>query len=227
MPVDCVKQAAFDLGADLCGIAPAERFDDAPSGFHPRDIYDACTSVIVYAKRLPADILFARSCIPYTHVNALIADEVDRLSLSLSLRLQDMGIANVMVPSDVPYEAWDPARRHGAGILSMRHAGYLAGLGRLGKSTLLINERYGTMIQIGALLAAEELAYDDIASYEACPEQCRLCLDACPRGALDGTAVNQKACRALSGCTNEKGFVLKRCWECRKVCPYATGMHRT
>ena len=30
-----VKQAAFALGADACGIAPTARFDAAPEGFRP------------------------------------------------------------------------------------------------------------------------------------------------------------------------------------------------
>ena len=30
-----VKEIAYSLGADLCGIAPVERFKDAPTGFHP------------------------------------------------------------------------------------------------------------------------------------------------------------------------------------------------
>ena len=30
-----VKEIAYSLGADLCGIASVERFKDAPTGFHP------------------------------------------------------------------------------------------------------------------------------------------------------------------------------------------------
>lgn len=30
-----IKKMIMDSGADLCGIASVERFDDAPSGFHP------------------------------------------------------------------------------------------------------------------------------------------------------------------------------------------------
>ena len=35
-----IKSIAFDLGADLCGIAPVDRFSSAPKGFHPIDIYE-------------------------------------------------------------------------------------------------------------------------------------------------------------------------------------------
>ena len=30
-----IKSMALDLGADQCGIARAERYDEAPDGFHP------------------------------------------------------------------------------------------------------------------------------------------------------------------------------------------------
>ena len=78
-----------------------------------------------------------------------------------------------MIPSDDPFESWDPERQHGQAILSLRHAGYFAGLGQLGKNNLLINEKFGNMIQIGALLLADRLAPDPLAAYEACPRPAR------------------------------------------------------
>ncbi|HII98245.1 MAG TPA: epoxyqueuosine reductase, partial [Methanoregula sp.] len=113
-----------------------ERFDGAPEGFHPRDIYSKTGSVLVFAKRVPTEGLYAQNCVPYTHVNTIVTQEVDRLAFSLSLFLEDNGMANVMVPSDDPYESWDPEKQHGRAILSLRHAGYFAGLGCLGKNNL-------------------------------------------------------------------------------------------
>ena len=34
-----IKEKARRLGADICGIAPVDRFEDAPKGFHPFHIY--------------------------------------------------------------------------------------------------------------------------------------------------------------------------------------------
>lgn len=47
-----IKSIAFDLGADLCGIAPVESFACAPTGFYPTDIFGDCRSVLVFAKKL-------------------------------------------------------------------------------------------------------------------------------------------------------------------------------
>jgi len=103
-----LKSVVIDRGADLCGIAPADRFKDAPKGFHPNDIYEKCKSVLIFAKRLPTESLFASSCIPYTYINDIITKEVDRLTLELSSELEDLGVKNVPIPSDDPYEHWVP-----------------------------------------------------------------------------------------------------------------------
>lgn len=219
-----IKSMALELGADLCGIAPADRFSSAPEGFHPNDISRDCRSVLVFAKSLPAGSLFASSCVPYTHINRVIAEEVDALTLALSRTLEVLGIGSVPIPSNDPCEYWEPDRSYARGILSLRHSGQLAGLGVLGKNTLLINDRLGNMIQLGALLLNNDLEGDPLAVYEACRKDCQACIHSCPQSALDGITVNQQACRPLSNYKNERGFVLKKCWECRKVCPNHSGI---
>jgi epoxyqueuosine reductase QueG len=219
-----VKEIVKDLGADLCGIAPFERFNEAPKGFNPKDTYKDSKSVVVFAKRLPLESLFATSCVPYTYVNNIITQKVDELGFEVTLKLEDQGIMAVPIPSDDPYEYWEPVNSYGRAILSLRHAGYLAGLGVLGKNTLLINEEFGNMIQIGAVLVPIELEGDEVATYEGCPSDCNLCIESCPVNALDGKTVNQELCRPLSNFRTEKGYILKKCNECRKVCPSYLGI---
>ena len=218
------KEIIKSLGANLYGIAPVKRFSEAPKGFHPNDIYKDCKSVIVFAKRLPAGSLFASSCIPYTYVSNMMTEEVDRLAVEFSLRLERQGIRAVPIPSDDPYEHWEKERSYGRAILSLRHAGYLSGLGVLGKNTLLMNKDYGNMIQIGAVLVGVDLEGDPTTTYESCPSDCRLCIDSCPQGALDGKTVNQQLCRPLSNYRTEKGYILKKCNLCRRTCPNCLGI---
>jgi epoxyqueuosine reductase len=219
-----IKSLTIGLGADLCGVATPERFTGAPEGHRPTDIYPDCKSVIVFAKRVPGETLFIDHCVPYTHVNNIITHEVDMLGVRLSLALEELGIRSIPVPSDDPYEHWEADRQYGRAILSMRHAGYLAGLGVLGKNTLLINERYGNMIQVGAVLTDVGLTPDEIATYEGCLADCRNCLDSCPQHALDGVTVDQKLCRPVSNYVSEKGYILKKCNICRRVCPHCLGI---
>ncbi len=223
LDTDVVKDIFLELGADLCGIAPAQRFGEAPEGFRPTDIFGDCRSVIVFAKRLPAGPLFAASCIPYTRLNDLLMTRLDDVGYAASLELERLGAKAVAVPADDPSEYWEADRHYARGVLSLRHAGYLAGLGVLGRNTLLKSERFGNMIQLGAALVDVELEADPVASGEACPSDCSICLDACPQGALDGNTVDQKLCRPLSNYTSPRGYKLYKCWECRKACPDALG----
>jgi epoxyqueuosine reductase QueG len=226
MDSGAIKETAYRWGADICGVAPAERFAGAPEGFNPKDIYSACKSVLVFAKKIPHACLDAESCVPYTRANDLVTAQVDAAAFSISLELETNGISSVIVPSDDPYEYWDPERTHGRGILSLRHAGHLAGLGYLGKNTLLINDTLGNMIQIGALLLDRELEGDPVID-RSCPDECALCIDGCPVNALDGITVDQYKCRPLSVYKNEKGYVLKKCCACRKICPRSRGRGTT
>lgn len=219
-----VRRIARSLGADLCGIAPVERFADAPPGFHPEDVFSGCRAVVVFAKRVPSACLYAESCVPQTLTSLVVIEETDRLGVKLALALEDMGVRAVLVPTDVPYEYWEEENQYGRAILSLRHAGRLAGLGSLGRNTLLCNKDYGNMIELGAVLVDAELEGDELAGYTGCAPDCRICLDSCPQKALDGVTVSQKLCRPLSNQRNEKGFVLKKCSLCRSRCPNVLGI---
>ena len=221
-----IKEVAFDLGAEECGIAGIERFSSAPEGFRPTDIYSDCRSVVVFLKSMPGEIIQADSPIPYTHAAYLMYSELDRIGIGLCRALETRGARAVPVPSDTPYLHWEQERCHGMGILSLRHAAWLAGLGILGRNTLLIHPKRGNMVYIGAVLLAEELEQDPMIENFQCPPRCSKCLDSCSQHALDGTTVDQSLCRPHSFVKTGRGFDLYRCNQCRRVCPYRTGKKR-
>ena len=219
-----IKKRAIQCGADICGVAPVARFVDAPKGFHPCDIYPDCRSVVVFASHFPLSTLQAKTNAPYTLVRNKMVDKLDWISFHVSGELETEGVVSVPIPSAEPYEYWDAGRNHGRGILSLKHAGVLAGLGVFGKNTLLINERFGNMIWLGAILMSIDLEPDPIASYEGCISGCTVCIDSCPQHALDGITIDQKLCRERSiSYTYGGGWVLS-CNICRKICPYHKGL---
>ncbi len=226
MAADDIKAIALKLGADRCGIAHVNSFEGAPSGFRPRDIYSDCISVVVFIKRMPSGTAIAeRNPVVYTHIANQLYAALDTIGLNICYELEKKGIKSVPVPTDVPYLHWEPDRMHGMGILSMRHAARQAGLGILGRNTLLINRELGNLVYIGAILTNAAVKSDPIVDDFDCPTGCRLCLDACPVGALDGITVNQKLCRIHSTLEHPRGWDLYTCSKCRQVCPLREGIH--
>ncbi len=223
---DSVKKIALELGADLCGIAPVDRFSQAPEGFRPTDIYPDTKSVVVIAKRFPGGPFLSKSLIPYVVTNDAVLSEVIRITCNICNQLEREGdVIAVPVPSE-PYEYWDEGKHEGRGILSLRHAGYMAGLGILGRNTLLTNSIFGNRIVLGAILMNITIEPDDLICGYFCAADCQICISNCPAGTLDGKTVNQKLCRAVSQGYTKKGDYLYLCNNCRKLCPSGKGYEK-
>lgn len=218
-----VKQAARELGADLCGIAPVERFKQAPKGFHPCDVLPDCQSVIVLARRFLNSTLFTASTIPYTDVRNELTRQMDKLAIELAYILESRGVLAVPINAIGPTE-WDASTNKSRGIISLKHAGELAGLGKIGKNTLLINKQFGNMIWLSAVVTSLPLEADPLADYDTCSPNCQLCLEACPIQALDGVSMNQRACWEYAFGTHNGGEWRIKCFTCRKVCPHCKGI---
>ena len=52
-----VKDFTLECGADIVGVAPIDRFDGAPDGYHPTDVMKSTRSVITFARKFIMGIL--------------------------------------------------------------------------------------------------------------------------------------------------------------------------
>jgi epoxyqueuosine reductase len=212
-----LKNEARTLGAVLCGIAPVERFNHAPKGFGPTDLYPETRSVIAFALPVPSGSLYLSSTIPYHVMEEVILHESHRIAYRLALFVEIQRFKAIIVPSE-PYEYWDEDNKTGKGLVSLRHIGYQCGIGVFGKNQLLCNPGFGNLIKLGAVLTNAELEADNILDIKTCKSGCRLCIDSCPSGALSETGVDQLKCRAYSQGKTTKGDQVYVCNICRRVC---------
>ena len=110
-----------------------------------------------------------------------------------------------------------------------------AGLGWIGRNSLLVTPEYGSMLLLGELVIDEDVdEYDTPKDYIGCGE-CRRCVEACPNGAISedryidtGRCI---ACRTIEPMAegesiNFDGWIFG-CEACQTVCPYnqRAGLH--
>jgi epoxyqueuosine reductase QueG len=215
-----IRTICLELGADLVGIASIDRFSDAPLGFHPCDILSDCKTVIVLACRLPHDALNADAA-TYTLIRNQMVEKMDNLATSAAAGLKTKGL------SAKPILSVQSQLHNGKyyGPISLKHAAVLAGLGQMGKNTLLINENLGNMLWLSAVLINAAITPDATADYQVCNSSCNLCLEACPVSALEPGQIQQLNC-FKHAFKFPDGKLQLQCWSCRKICPYKFGIKR-
>ena len=217
------KQTLFDLGADICGIASVERFNESPEGFSPIDTLQTCKSVIVFGKKFLKATLDCKNTIPYTIVRNLLSEMLDTIAVNYCYIMENKNITTVPVGTISP-TLYDKKTGRFRNAVSVKHAAVLAGLGYIGKNTLLINPEFGNMIWLSAVLTDAELEPDKIIK-ESCPESCSLCIDNCPVNAIkkDSPEMDQNACFEYAFHTNEGENFYFKCNKCRTICPKRLG----
>jgi epoxyqueuosine reductase len=105
-----------------------------------------------------------------------------------------------------------------------------AGLGWQGRHSVLINKKIGSFFFIGSLILNLELEPDSPYSEEYCKE-CRICIDACPTGAInENRTIDARRCIANLTIENRgpipqeiiplMGRRIYGCDRCQEVCPW-------
>lgn len=101
-----------------------------------------------------------------------------------------------------------------------------AGLGWIGRQSLLVTPEFGTFVLLGEIVLCQESdSYDEPYKGVGCGE-CRRCIDACPNSAICNGHIDTRRC--ISRATIEKesdshtechGWIFG-CDECQSICPY-------
>jgi len=192
-----VKQYLDHKDIPIFGAASAESLNrTAPEGFRPKDVLPEAKSVLIFAKpaslasyQTPKNNGLPSFYISNYHTYYRMANEVAN---SISFILEEGGFPSLPIPSYSPMRL-EKGRYNG--LISFKHAAVEAGLGKMGKNTLLIHPERGNILRFGGLLTTMEWPTEGPGEYpELCPEDCTLCIDACPVGALKDGSIDHLKC---------------------------------
>ncbi len=237
-----LERLAEEVGIDAVGAAPAEPYDETERQIRERR-----------ARGLFADMRFTMarpevSCHPETLLPGA------RTVVSAALAYYIPGPEPRPGEGRLPRYTWNDryaelrqkldslGRRLGGAYRVLvdanehvdREGAARAGVGFYGKNTLLITRRHGSWVVLGALVTT--VAVDSSPPLELDCGSCRLCIDACPTGALDEPgAVDSTRC--LSYWTQsldpipeqyraELGTQVYGCDICQDVCPWNRGTEK-
>lgn len=242
---DDLKREAIRLGFQRIGVCPAvtptgiHRFHEwlqagyagqmsylpsrAAAYEHPRYVLDGSRSLVVMAMNYrtntprsvsPGQGIISRYAWGPTDYHDLIQVRLKQLRQWVMVRAPTAQVRGVV----------DTAP------LLEREFAQLAGLGWIGKNTLLLNSQIGSWFFLAVLLTDLELAFDEPTATDHCGT-CTACLDACPTGAFPQPFVLD-ATRCVSYLTIELrasipkslrsgiGDWLFGCDVCQDVCPW-------
>jgi epoxyqueuosine reductase QueG len=198
-------------GADLFGVAdlaPVGEFV-AAQGPSPVTRFPRAVSVGMRLNDAIVDshspLESRRDSLYWHHVYSVVTASLDFHAYGVSRWLAERGFQGLPVPGSTPYHL-----EKLAGIFSHKLAAHLAGLGWIGKSCLLLTERFGPRVRFVSVLTDAPLEAGSPLD-KPCGH-CRACVDACPVKAFTGAEFRPEEGR-------EVRFDVFKCSEYRREHP--------
>ena len=147
-----------------------------------------------------------------------LSGKLNRAVHELANLLRKEGYRSVPLPSAIGFIT---DQRFLTALLSYKHAAELAGLGTIGRNSLLITPEFGPRIRLVCLLTEAPLEASPRVQKDFCVN-CDACIRECPAQALrvpgpgEAYSINKFACRAY----RQAGLI---CSVCLKACDEITG----
>jgi epoxyqueuosine reductase len=177
-----LRSMAIDMGAEDFGIASPDVYD-SPNSPDIREVFGDVASIVVMAYR---ELSTCESGCMQIAMNGRL-DLMDH-SRGVNYRLasfieRELGGRAMTVPVSYPLPM--SASTQGAvADVSTRHAAAAAGLGAFGRNNLVLHPDLGSRVIFTCVLSDIELPFDEPLTESVC-DDCGLCVEACPGGALD------------------------------------------
>ena len=210
-----ISKLALEVGFDACGVAPVHRLDDdaqfmdnwIAQGLHGEMDYLTrnCDKRYDPSLLVPGAQTVVVCLLTFEHSGRDYHRKVKSMLYTLEAKLKE-AFGEDIVSSTHQHIFCDSAP-----MLERRWC-VEAGLGFIGKNHQLIHPTLGSMVHPGEILINQPVPISNT-QYpisQHCTD-CRLCLDACPTGALRNNVWDATQCIA---------YTTHHCLECQLVCPY-------
>lgn len=239
-----ITKAALDVGFDLVGVVRAEHLTKEHNYFNEW-LLEGNASTLDYLKRnvekrFDASLLVegARSVVicaisylsPYSRgYNEGVKTKIASYALA---RDYHTTIKELLSKLAEQLKTYSPQLRYRAftdsAPLAEKSYAVRAGLGWIGRNSLLVTPNNGSMLHLGELVIDEEVDHYDMPMEATGCGECRRCIEACPNNAiLDNRTIDTRRCISCRTIEREAegeqvsldGWIFG-CDACQSVCPY-------
>ncbi len=213
-----------ELDVDTVGIANLADWKGTELEEVALNLLPGARSVVIFAMELFREVLDLSKperIMGAASLNDLYTSHADYINGQLTEAAYDaakasrsFGLKALPFPSsDSPWDA-----RFLEAVLSYKHAGQAAGLGKIGWNGLLITPGLGPRVRLSACVTEAELPPTNAVNMTFKCDKCRLCIKHCPADAIrepqsgEQYAIDKFACSTF---LTASGL----CAECMRVCP--------
>ena len=215
-----LKQLAGKLGADLYGVAPMARYIEAGAPLHMRPdalLPGATCAVVIAVHHTDAAIELGGEPDPQTQgpyaVQGRMNEKLEHIMFRLGDLLEREGHRVVGLPATNIWRFRGRPEEANPFLpdLSNIHAAWLAGLGEIGWSGLLLSPEFGPRQRLCCLVTDAPLEPSPMYAGEPLCDRCNLCVKHCPTQAFEKEVRGEVV---LSAAGSTVRYCEKSKWRC-------------
>jgi epoxyqueuosine reductase QueG len=156
-------------------------------------VFPNARSALVFGLPVPKSIFKSSKPLHnYWRTANLFYRHLDTLAVKIALILEGKGYESLPVFGCFPFRI--EGLYEYAGFVNLIELAVKCGLGKLSKSSMLINPEFGTRLILAGVLTEAELEEIRREAGYGCPEDCFECIRVCPAKALEPYGIDVKKC---------------------------------